>query len=51
MTQIKCINCEKIFIFGTKDQEYFKQNQWPEPKRCKACKQEVNNRNLYRRGI
>ena len=32
-----CVDCPKTFIWGTKDQEYYKKNNFAPPKRCKDC--------------
>lgn len=43
--EIKCISghakeCEGTFIFSAKDQEYYAERQFVEPKRCKPCREE-----------
>ena len=35
---LKCIDCGKEFIFTARDQEFFAQKGFSEPKRCKECR-------------
>lgn len=35
---IVCIHCQKVFIFSTVEQEYYKVHSLVQPKRCKRCR-------------
>lgn len=35
---ISCVGCKKNFEFSDKDQQFFKQKGFTEPKRCKDCR-------------
>lgn len=36
--QIKCQDCNNEFTFSESEQKFYKQNNFAEPKRCKACR-------------
>lgn len=36
--EIRCVDCEKIFIFGVGEQEFYAKKKYSEPKRCKECR-------------
>lgn len=36
--EITCRDCNKPFDFPEKDQEFFKQNGWSDPVRCRPCR-------------
>lgn len=42
---ITCIECGTDFVFTTRDQEFYKEKGFKEPKRCRNC------RNLRKQGI
>ncbi len=42
--KIKCNECGYEFIFSVKDQEFFKEMNFSEPKKCKKCKKNKNQR-------
>lgn len=35
---IECIDCENDFLFSIKDQDFYKQQGFEDPKRCKECR-------------
>jgi len=35
---IKCIDCEKEFIFSESEQDFFQRRELDDPKRCKECR-------------
>jgi DNA-directed RNA polymerase subunit RPC12/RpoP len=36
--KIKCIDCNKDFIFSAGEQEFFEEKGYSEPIRCKDCR-------------
>jgi hypothetical protein len=34
-----CKDCKKKFVFTIKDQKYFGQKGWPDPVRCRVCRE------------
>lgn len=42
---IQCQDCGQDFIFTIGEQEFYAQNQFNEPKRCKECRDARKNRN------
>lgn len=36
---IPCVDCGKPFVFTIKDQDFFKQQGFYEPRRCKPCRE------------
>ncbi len=36
--KIKCIDCGNEFVFTVRDQKFFQEQNWTEPKRCKDCR-------------
>lgn len=41
---IKCQDCGQEFIFNESEQEFYKNLGFPEPKRCKFCREKRKNR-------
>ncbi len=41
---IECIECEYDFLFTVKDQAFYKQQSFEDPKRCKDCRDARKNR-------
>ena len=37
--KIVCQDCGKEFDFSVRDQEFYQENGWTEPKRCKDCRE------------
>jgi DNA replicative helicase MCM subunit Mcm2 (Cdc46/Mcm family) len=35
---LKCQDCGAEFVFTAREQEFYEQNNFSEPKRCKACR-------------
>lgn len=35
---IKCLDCQKEFLFSEGEQKFFETKQLSEPKRCKPCR-------------
>jgi DNA replicative helicase MCM subunit Mcm2 (Cdc46/Mcm family) len=35
---LKCQDCGAEFVFTVREQEFYEQNNFSEPKRCKACR-------------
>lgn len=35
---IVCVECGEVFEFTASEQEYYKKNNFKEPKRCKSCR-------------
>lgn len=36
--KLKCVDCGKEFIFTARDQEFYTEKGFTEPKRCKECR-------------
>jgi len=36
--EIKCIGCGKNFIFTTRDQDFYAEKGYSDPKRCYSCR-------------
>lgn len=36
---IKCVDCKNDFVFTKREQEFFAEKQYAEPKRCFKCRQ------------
>ena len=36
---IKCVDCGKEIILTEGEQEFYKKNKFPYPKRCKECRE------------
>ncbi len=36
--QIECVGCKAMFEFTEKDQQFFKEKGFGDPKRCKPCR-------------
>ncbi len=41
---IECVDCEDDFLFSVKDQEFYKQQGFEDPKRCRGCRRARKNR-------
>ena len=41
---IKCQDCGKEFVFIEAEQNFYKTKNFPEPKRCKSCRQKRKER-------
>lgn len=39
----KCKDCGENFTFSTREQEFYKEKGFPDPKRCKSCRQKRKN--------
>lgn len=37
--QITCIDCKNPFVFSERDQAFFAEQNFTEPKRCKPCRE------------
>ena len=37
--ELTCADCQNKFIWSAKDQEFFAEKGFSEPKRCKDCRQ------------
>jgi len=52
--KLKCKDCKKEFNFSVRDQEYYKQRGFEDPKRCYSCrednKQKRTKRELFTTG-
>jgi len=35
---LECVDCGKPFVFTVRDQDFFKQKGFSEPKRCRPCR-------------
>jgi hypothetical protein len=35
---LKCLDCGTEFVFTVREQEFYAQNGFTEPKRCKPCR-------------
>jgi putative zinc ribbon protein len=35
---LKCVDCNSDFIFSDRDQAFFQQKGFTDPKRCKPCR-------------
>jgi hypothetical protein len=46
--QLICTDCNQAFPFTERDQEFFKQKGWGEPKRCKPCRIKRKNERFQR---
>jgi len=44
-TTITCL-CGKKFDFSERDQQFFAENNWPAPKRCRPCREEKKKNRL-----
>lgn len=38
--KITCVECKKEFVFAERDQQFFREKGYTNPKRCKACRKE-----------
>lgn len=47
--KIKCKDCGKEFIFTAAEQDFYKEHDFAQPKRCRLCRQNRKN-NYERRG-
>jgi hypothetical protein len=36
---LKCVDCGKDFVFTAREQEFYAQKGFSEPKRCKECRE------------
>lgn len=36
--KLTCIDCQTEFLFSERDQAFFAQKQFTDPKRCKPCR-------------
>lgn len=36
--QLECADCKQPFTFSAKDQAFFEEKQFVDPKRCKPCR-------------
>lgn len=45
---IKCQDCGKEFVLNESEQEFYKNKNFPEPKRCKTCRK---TRKIKREGV
>lgn len=36
---LKCVDCKEDFVFSGKDQKFYEQKKFSEPKRCKPCRE------------
>ena len=41
---IKCVECEELFSFPVREQEFYKQKGFQWPRRCKKCREARKNR-------
>lgn len=44
--KIKCQDCGEEFNFSERDQEFYKEKGFSEPKRCRFCRQARKERHL-----
>jgi len=42
--KIKCIDCNKDFIFSAGEQEFFEEKGYSEPIRCKDCRNKIKDK-------
>ncbi|MDD3012858.1 MAG: zinc-ribbon domain containing protein [Candidatus Gastranaerophilales bacterium] len=42
-----CVDCSSSFVFTTSEQEFYKRQGLPYPKRCKTCRERRKNLTLY----
>lgn len=45
---IICKECNKEFIFSEKEQEFFGKKEFPDPIRCKLCREKRKNERIKR---
>lgn len=43
---IKCKDCEEEFEFSEKEQQFYEEKGFPDPKRCKFCRIARKNRDI-----
>lgn len=43
---LKCVDCGKDFDFSERDQKFFQEKGFSEPKRCKPCR-DIKKQNKY----
>jgi hypothetical protein len=48
--QLECVDCKQPFTFSAKDQAFFEEKQFVDPKRCAPCRQ-LKKRQRESRGI
>lgn len=36
--QIRCVDCGNNFTFSARDQDFFRKNNFSDPKRCRDCR-------------
>jgi hypothetical protein len=48
--ELTCSDCRSKFLFTAKDQEFFAEKGFSEPKRCKPCRQAKKDRRGDERG-
>lgn len=36
--KLKCVDCNKDFVFTSKDQRFYEEKKYKDPKRCKECR-------------
>jgi NAD-dependent SIR2 family protein deacetylase len=46
--QLSCIDCGKEFTFTEKDQEFYKEKGFEQPKRCWTCRKKKRAANQFR---
>lgn len=42
--EIQCVDCSNSFLFTVRDQEFYKENEFDEPKRCRPCREKKKKR-------
>ena len=40
---IKCVECKEEFNFSVGEQEFYKERDYSNPKRCKSCRDKKRN--------
>lgn len=41
--EIVCVNCRNTFVFSVGEQKFYEEHKFPNPKRCKTCRQIKKN--------
>lgn len=47
--EITCKDCHETFVWSEREQEFYAENDYVQPKRCKKCRQALKNK-IARRG-
>jgi hypothetical protein len=48
--ELTCVDCRGKFLHSAKDQEFFAERDFSEPKRCKPCRQAKKDQRGDERG-